>query len=129
VALPHWGYEPERQPRPSQTVPAGYDVTVGHHTHLPQPFEETGDDRLVAWSLGNFITGKQLPVLGEGALLRVGVARPDEGPPVVTHAQFREIDLERDRHHCRVSFRHDPEPDAKEVPSAEEKSAPDASGL
>jgi poly-gamma-glutamate capsule biosynthesis protein CapA/YwtB (metallophosphatase superfamily) len=109
-------------------VPAGYDLTVGHHTHLPQPFEQTGDDRLVAWSLGNFITGKQLPVLGEGALLRVGVACPGAGPPEIVRAQFREIDLDRNRQSCRVSFRHDA-PEARAEAPADEHPAPGASGL
>jgi hypothetical protein len=126
VALPHWGYEHERQPRPSQTVPDGYDLTVGHHTHLPQPFEQTDDGRLVAWSLGNFVTGKQLPVLGEGALLRVGLARPEDGSPDVVRAQFREIDLARDRQSCRVSLRHTDGPGTMGAATAP---APGASGL
>jgi len=126
MALPHWGYEHERQPRPSQTVPPGYDLIVGHHTHLPQPVEQTDDGRLVAWSLGNFVTGKQLPVLGEGALLKVGVARPDNGPPKMVRAQFREIDLDRNRQACRVSFRHAAEPGATDKATAP---APGAPGL
>jgi hypothetical protein len=105
VAAPHWGYEHERTPRPSQTVPEGYDLTVGHHTHLPQPFEHRDNGQLVAWSLGNFVTGKQLPVLGEGALLKVGVAHPSGGPPKITRLRFREIDLDRDRDQCRVTLR------------------------
>ncbi len=109
VALPHWGYEHERQPRPSQTPPDGYDLVAGHHTHLPQPFEQR-NDQLVAWSLGNFVTGKQLPVLGEGAILKVGLARTGEGPPAIVQAEFREIDLDRNRERCRVTFRHSEPP-------------------
>jgi len=127
VALPHWGYEHERRPRPSQSVPDGYDLTVGHHTHLPQPFEQIADGRLVAWSVGNFVTGKQLPVLGEGALLKIGVARPDDGPPGIVRAQFREIDLERDQHHCRVSFRYPVDAGAGDEEKTPSGSAP-ASG-
>lgn len=106
MALPHWGYEHERQPRPSQTVPAGYTLTVGHHTHLPQPFERRDNGQWVAWSLGNFVTGKQLPVLGEGALLKVGVYTPSEGTPSIVQARFRELDLERNREECHVTLRH-----------------------
>lgn len=105
VAFPHWGYEHERKPRPSQTVPQGYSLTVGHHTHLPQPFECTEDDQMVAWSLGNFVTGKRLPVLGEGALLKIGVTQTTDGPPSMVEAHYRELDLYRDRHECRVTFR------------------------
>lgn len=106
IATPHWGYEHERRPRPSQTVPAGYDLIAGHHTHLPQPFEQRDNGQLVAWSLGNFVTGKQLAVLGEGALLKVGLSRSEKGRPEVVRVHFREIDLERDRHKCRVTLRH-----------------------
>lgn len=105
VALPHWGYEHEREPRPSQRVPDGYTLTVGHHTHLPQPFERCDNDQWVAWSLGNFVTGKQLPVLGEGALLKVGVQTPADGPPRITQAHFRELDLDRNREECHVTLR------------------------
>jgi hypothetical protein len=127
IALPHWGYEHERRPRSSQTVPPGYDLIVGHHTHLPQPFEQTSDDRLVAWSIGNFVTGKQLPVLGEGALLKVGIARPEEKKPEIVRTQFREIDLDRDQHHCRVSFRQSTKTSGTEEEKTPSESAP-ASG-
>jgi hypothetical protein len=121
VALPHWGYEHERRPRPTQTVPEGYALTTGHHSHLPQPFERCPNGQLVAWSLGNFVTGKQLPVLGEGALLKVGVARPNNGPAEIVRVHFREIDLDRDRTRCRVTLRHPspvPEPARPEVAAA-----------
>lgn len=116
IAFPHWGYEHERQPRPRQDVPEGYSLTVGHHTHLPQPFERCDNGQLVAWSLGNFVTGKQLPVLGEGALLKVGIHRPVEGPPTIAQAHFRELDLERDQAQCRVTLRR-PAPSAPGSPS------------
>ena len=112
IALPHWGYEHERTPRPEQTPPAGYTLTTGHHTHLPQPLEAHDDGRLVAYSLGNFVTGKQLPVLGEGALLKVNLAHSKTAAPAVVQAQFREITLHRNRQECHVALRHaaPPEP-------------------
>ena len=109
IALPHWGYEHERQPRPEQTPPKGYALITGHHTHLPQPFEVRGNGQLVAHSLGNFVTGKQLPVLGEGAMLKVDLARTETDTPEITRARYREIDLDRDRHQCHVTLRH-PDP-------------------
>ena len=110
IALPHWGYEHEREPRPAQTPPDGYALTTGHHTHLPQPFEVSDDGQLVAYSLGNFITGKQLPVLGEGAMLKVDLARPDGDAPDLLRARFRELTLDRDRHRCHVTLRHSAPP-------------------
>ena len=111
VALPHWGYEHERRPRPSQAPPEGYALTTGHHTHLPQPFEVRDNGQLVAYSLGNFVTGKQLPVLGEGAMLKVDLTRPGGDGPRIVRARFRELTLDRDRHQCHVTLRHpDPPP-------------------
>ncbi|MGI9174027.1 MAG: CapA family protein [Rhodothermales bacterium] len=103
IALPHWGYEHERAPRADQRdrVPRGYDLIVGHHSHLPQPLEMLEDKRLVAWSLGNFLTAKRLPVLGEGALLKVGVASGKGGLPRVVQAHFQEVVLDRsDARYC-----------------------------
>jgi hypothetical protein len=105
VALPHWGYEHERRPRPAQRRrrPAGYDLVAGHHSHLPQPLEEGAGGPLVAWSLGNFLTAKTLPVLGEGALLRVGLAHSSGEPPAVVEARYRAVLLDRtDPACCRV---------------------------
>lgn len=108
IAFPHWGYEHERTPRPDHEPPMGYALTAGHHTHLPQPFEQTDDGRLVAWSLGNFITGKRLRVLGEGLLLKIGVARSDDGLPTITRASTRPIALDRsDARYCRVAVQSD----------------------
>jgi hypothetical protein len=108
VAFPHWGYEHERTPRSEQrrSVPAGYDLVVGHHTHLPQPLERLDDGRVVAWSLGNFLTAKRLPVLGEGALLKVGLRQRTGGPPVLSEVRWRAVLLERDDPaFCRVRLR------------------------
>ena len=115
IALPHWGYEHERTPRPEQTPPAGYTLTTGHHTHLPQPLEARDDGRLVAYSLGNFVTGKQLPVLGEGALLKVELTHSTTQAPAIVRAQFREIVLDRDRQTCHVTLRHPTPPEPQQT--------------
>jgi len=115
IALPHWGYEHERHPRPEQAPPEGYTLTTGHHTHLPQPFEVRNDGSLVAYSLGNFVTGKQLPVLGEGALLKIDLAPPEPTAPAIVRARYREITLDRDRHQCHVTLRHSQPPEPHSI--------------
>lgn len=105
IAYPHWGFEHEREPRPYQTPPPGYDLIVGHHPHLPQPLERHRDT-VVAWSLGNFLTGNPLPALGEGALLRVGLQQRSDPGPFLTSLTYREIRLDRDRAQCHVRLRH-----------------------
>lgn len=107
VATPHWGYEHEREPRLSQRkkVPEGYDLIVGHHSHLPQPLERLEGGIPVAWSLGNFLTAKTLPVLGEGALLKAVINRPKGKKPHIQSVHYRAIILDRDDpEYCRVSF-------------------------
>ncbi|HEY2518125.1 MAG TPA: CapA family protein [Polyangiaceae bacterium] len=109
IAFPHWGYEFERLPRASQraSLPAGYDVVVGHHSHLPQPLERIGD-RLVAWSLGNFSTDIPLRLMAEGALLKVGLGRGAQGPVVVA-ARYAPLRVDRGKPGvCRLSLRDDP---------------------
>ena len=115
IALPHWGYEHEREPRSEQTPPEGYTLTTGHHTHLPQPFEVLDNGQLVAYSLGNFITGKQLPVLGEGAMLKVDLTRDDSAPPKIVRTRFRDRTLYRNRHQCHVTLRHPKPPTTKQL--------------
>lgn len=96
IAYPHWGYEHERCPRPSQRqkLPAGYAAVIGHHSHLPQPLELVDGHRPVAWSLGNFITAKQLPVLGEGAVVKLGVSL-GTGSPKIVDVIYQRISIER----------------------------------
>ncbi|WP_233993627.1 CapA family protein [Salinibacter altiplanensis] len=115
IALPHWGYEHERQPRPEQTPPDGYTLTTGHHTHLPQPFAVQDNGQLVAYSLGNFVTGKQLPVLGEGAMLKVDLTHEDETVPEIVRAEFRALTLDRNRHRCRVTLHHSTPPSPQHI--------------
>lgn len=108
LACPHWGYEHERTPRTSQrrSLPSGYGAVVGHHSHLPQPVEQVGADRIVAWSLGNFVTGKLLRKLGEGLALRLGVGEDAGGELVITEARYRHLRIERPYHRrsCRIDW-------------------------
>lgn len=99
IAYPHWGFELERSPRAAQRarLPAGYGAVIGHHSHLPQAIEAI-DGRLVAWSLGNFVTEVKLRGMGEGLLLELAVDR--EG---VIGARWQRIELDRrDRRWCEV---------------------------
>lgn len=108
IALPHWGYEHERDPRQDQrdNIPQGYGMVVGHHSHLPQPLEMVDEKLPVAWSLGNFLTAKTLAVLGEGALLKVVINRPDNKILEIQSIDYRTILLDRDNPNaCRVYFR------------------------
>lgn len=107
IASPHWGYEYERMPRPDQRLrlPSGYHLIIGHHSHLPQPVEIQSSGQIVAWSLGNFVTGIGIRAMGEGAIFKVGLGYAGDGLFTVARYAFQEIRLDRqDRKYCRVSF-------------------------
>lgn len=80
----HWGIEYEGYASGSQrelahqAVDAGADLVLGHHPHVLQGFE-LYKDRLIAYSLGDFVFDHYSRATGEAVVLRVEL-RP-QGPP------------------------------------------------
>ncbi len=76
VVAVHWGIE--RNPCTNeaqrslarQLLDAGADAIIGHHPHVLQPVVFTGD-KLVAFSLGNFIWEPRQNMTGETGVLQV----------------------------------------------------------
>ena len=76
VAIVHWGIE--RDPCPNdaqrllaqQLLDAGADAVIGHHPHVLQPVVSTGE-KLVAFSLGNFIWDPRQHMTGETGVLQI----------------------------------------------------------
>ncbi len=70
----HWSGELLETPRKYQQILAriaidnGADLVVGHHPHTLQPLEWY-KEKLIAYSLGNFIFGSYSPVAGGAALI------------------------------------------------------------
>jgi len=66
MVLPHWGNEYIHAPQYNQQIlaqemlDAGADIILGGHPHVVQGIEEV-DERLVLYSLGNFIFDQQIP--------------------------------------------------------------------
>ena len=70
VCLMHWGMEGYYRPWGSQTslgraaVDSGADIVYGSHPHVLQPIEvisgEQGNDTLVLYSLGNFVSAQDV---------------------------------------------------------------------
>jgi poly-gamma-glutamate synthesis protein (capsule biosynthesis protein) len=60
IVTPHWGAEyqlgiqPRLQQQAHQLIDAGADMILGGHPHVVEPFE-IYQDKLIAYSLGNFI--------------------------------------------------------------------------
>ncbi len=74
----HWGREKAHYPEQSEidfahaTVDFGADIIVGHHPHVLQGVE-IYHDKLIVYSLGNFIFGGNSRTLDRSAVLRVMV--------------------------------------------------------
>jgi poly-gamma-glutamate synthesis protein (capsule biosynthesis protein) len=68
MVTPHWGIEYQHKPERRQVewakevVEAGATAIIGQHPHVMQPIEKVtasdGREALVAYSLGNFVSGQ-----------------------------------------------------------------------
>jgi poly-gamma-glutamate synthesis protein (capsule biosynthesis protein) len=71
----HWGYEYDLRPDPAQReaaqalLDAGADLVVGHHPHVVQGTQISGD-RFVAYSLGNLVFDQAQGETQQGLALR-----------------------------------------------------------
>ena len=76
VVVVHWGIERDPCPNDAQRLlaqrlfDAGADAVIGHHPHVLQPVEHTGE-KLVAFSLGNFIWEPRQNMGGETGVLQI----------------------------------------------------------
>lgn len=78
VVFPHWGLEYQRLPSAQQKMIAalcfkyGAQLVIGSHPHVVQPMEwNKNENQLVAWSLGNFVSGQRKRYTDGGAMIRV----------------------------------------------------------
>ncbi|HEX2045948.1 MAG TPA: CapA family protein [Gaiellaceae bacterium] len=76
VAYFHWGIERATRPNARQrslartALDAGAHVVLGAHPHVLQPIRHRGN-RLVAWSLGNFVFAAHSPGTERTGILRI----------------------------------------------------------
>ena len=87
IVLIHWGDEYQTTPNKSQTDLAkflhssGVDIIIGSHPHVIQPMHLTtnrDEEKLVVYSLGNFISNQRKPYTDGGAMIRVELAKHRE---------------------------------------------------
>ena len=82
----HWGTEYDTIPSESQTDLADYffslgvDLIIGSHPHVLQKMlwfrgDSAGKDRIVVYSLGNFITNQRKPKTDGGSMVRIDLMR------------------------------------------------------
>jgi hypothetical protein len=78
IVFTHWGTEYESLPSKMQKditelcFRYGARLVIGSHPHVVQPMEwRKKDNQLVAWSLGNFVSGQRKRYTDGGAMLRI----------------------------------------------------------
>ncbi|MFX1600750.1 MAG: CapA family protein [Promethearchaeota archaeon] len=81
LLFPHWGYEMELYPRikiikQGMELLSKFNALVGHHSHCPQPvsfFPIDNDNKLIAYSLGDFCDGKELEMHSYGIVIKAEI--------------------------------------------------------
>ncbi len=91
IAFLHWGQEYKTEPGREQTSLTeflhenGVNLVIGSHPHVIQPMHlttnDSGQQQLVVYSLGNFISNQRQPLTDGGAMVRVVLKK--EGEKVV----------------------------------------------
>ncbi len=88
IVTPHWGQEYQYTPQARERalaerfLGAGALAVLGAHPHVVQPYERfvvDGRERLVAFSLGNFVSGQEGVPRRTSMLLYLGLTRGREG--------------------------------------------------
>ena len=94
---PHWGYEMQLYPHPKQieqskALLSRWDMIVGHHSHCPQVITayQIGDEnKLVAYSLGDFCTFAKLEKYLYGIVVKAQIGPDAKGIWKVGQVQWR----------------------------------------
>ena len=106
VALVHWGdewhfYPDENQKNAARDIiDAGFDLVVGSHAHVINP-PEIYKGKLIAYSLGNFISDFVDMETRLGAVLQVELGRAADGSTSVWNFGYYLVLTERDGHIIR----------------------------
>lgn len=87
IVFIHWGDEYQTRPNKEQTELAqflfdhGTDIIIGAHPHVIQPMHLIRDadkpEKLVVYSLGNFISNQRKPLTDGGAMVRLVLKKND----------------------------------------------------
>jgi poly-gamma-glutamate synthesis protein (capsule biosynthesis protein) len=106
IAYVHWGqewrYAPDRHQRLAarDMIEAGIDLVIGSHSHVLNPAEIV-DGKLVAYSLGNFVSAFRELEVRTSAILEVSLVEEADGRIVVGDFAFRPILTQGDHHAVR----------------------------
>ncbi|MDR2653371.1 MAG: CapA family protein [Prevotellaceae bacterium] len=94
IAFMHWGNEYQRYPDNEQKKLTdilfcnGVNLIIGAHPHVIQPMEKRYSangrcDKLVAYSLGNFVSNQPFPDTDGGVILKVSLIKDETSAKIV----------------------------------------------
>lgn len=112
IFLPHWGYEMQLYPTKKQVeftrkIFGTWDLVVGSHTHCPQPCvlnTVNGNDKLIAYSLGNFAYSHYNPNHYFGAFLFLKFNKNIE-KPVLAEYEFKLTQMKSENGEITIDFK------------------------
>ncbi len=113
IAFVHWGEEWHFQPTADQRraardmIDAGFDLIVGTHSHVLNG-AEIYDGRLIAYSLGNFISDFGPLETRTGAVLAVDLAKLDSGEVAVVDFRYHPVLVAGENHAVALVREGDP---------------------
>lgn len=100
IAMMHWGGEYALLPRADeeelaiQMLEWGVDAVIGSHPHVVQPIEvlENGPyKKVIAYSLGNFISNQQQPNTNAGILVELALKKMPDGTATIEAVHYSTI--------------------------------------
>ncbi len=109
IATMHWGNEYERNENAYQQqltkmlFDNGVDLVVGSHPHVVQPIERFGEDQLVAYSLGNYISNQRKRYTDGGIMLEVTIEKDSAGTEIKDH-KYLATWVYKKYHNGKVTF-------------------------
>lgn len=108
ILYPHWGYEMQLHPKPCQVrqgreLLTKWNMIVGHHSHCPQPiaaYQISQQQRLLAYSLGNFCEAISKPHSHIGLILKVELGPDHRGVWAAGKIQWEIIAIQPASERC-----------------------------
>ncbi len=97
IAFLHWGEEYQTTPGTEQTeltkflFNEGVDIIIGSHPHVLQPMhfynEINFSEKVVVYSLGNFISNQRKPLTDGGAIVKISILKEGD-KTMITGAEY-----------------------------------------
>jgi len=113
IAMMHWGREYKliqhrtEEKLATQMLDWGVDIIVGSHPHVVQPIITSGsgvDKKVVAYSLGNFVSNQKQPNTEGGIFLEIELTKAKKQKTSITDLSYSSVYRYRHKESDRQTF-------------------------